>query len=70
MLTENPGYRRYCQTGKTPLENYRSGQFLWMFVDAYLEKHHPERFQNVQESYAPKLATLEREMPALEQAAA
>lgn len=64
VFKENPAFKRRYLPEKSPLENYESPMF-WVFVDKYLEKRHPERFQEIRAKYDSQITGIIQEIEAL-----
>jgi hypothetical protein len=66
LLTENFGFRQFYDRDKSALENYQARKAVQAFVNPYLERHTPARFEAVKQHYAAQIASLSEQIAALQ----
>ena len=68
LLAQDSTFGHYYQHQKSPLENYRARAFVYLPVDTFLTKNHPEHFQALFAAHNTELAALDEKIAALKQA--
>lgn len=65
LLAENFGFRQFYDRDKSALENYQARKAVQAFLNPYLERHDPARFEAVKQHYAAQIAAVDGQIAAL-----
>jgi Initiator Replication protein len=68
LFKENPILKKFCESGRTLLENYQQKPMLRVMMNQHLMAHSPELFQTIHKRYEVQLAAFDQKMIAEEQA--
>jgi hypothetical protein len=66
LLVEHFGFRQFYDRTKSALENFQMRKTVQTFLNPYLERHAPARFEVVKQHYAAQIASLDEQIAALQ----
>ena len=66
LLVEHFGFRQFYDRTKSALENFQMRKTVQTFLNPYLERHAPVRFEVVKQHYAAQIASLDEQIAALQ----
>jgi hypothetical protein len=64
LLAEEPSYRQFYESDKTPTQNYHEHAFLAAAVEMQLMQRYPKRFESIRAAYDKQMAKLNRQLEA------
>jgi hypothetical protein len=68
LLPESFGFRQFYDRDKSALENYQARKAVQALLNSFLERHVPERFEAIKQTYAPRIAAIDAQIAALQSA--
>jgi hypothetical protein len=68
LLPESFGFRQFYDRDKSALENYQARKAVQALLNPFLERHTPERFEAIKQTYATRIAAIDAQIAALQSA--
>ena len=68
LLTESFGFRQFYNRDKPALENYQARKAVQALLNPFLERHAPERFEAIKQTYAARIAAIDAQIAVLQSA--
>jgi Initiator Replication protein len=66
LLMEHIGFHQFYDRDKSALENFQTRKTVQAFLNPYLERHAPARFEAVKQHYAAQIASLSEHIAAVQ----